>query len=130
MNLLKKQETDIGKLAKDYEIKALLLYGSSVKYENWNDVDICYIRDKKLTFEELLKVLSELCTIFKNDKIDLGDWMNASSLLKNEIALNHQILFGEKEYVYNYLHAGQRMFWDDKKYYDALKQKMKQESQE
>lgn len=99
----------------------LILYGSNVEEDYMGeDMDLCYLRKRKLDFEQMLSCNSELMDIFKNDKINLVHWSDASSLLKNEMVFKNKILFGNKDLVIQYLNAGQRMYWDDKKYYDGF----------
>ncbi len=125
MNLTDKIISAIEPIANKYDIKGLVLYGSMVhRTDTANDVDICYIRKGRLSFDELLDCIHDLSNVFNRDKVDLVYWSDASPLLKNEMALTNQKLYGEESFVNQYLNAGQRMYWDHKKYYDLTKEKM------
>ena len=125
MQLTDEKLDSIHSLCKKYGIEGLVLYGSAVNYEKYNDIDLCYISPKRFDFQNLLNCISELIDIFSNDRIDLVYWSDASELLKNEMANNHQILFGDESYVLKFLLAGQRMYWDFRKYYDVLNNQLK-----
>ncbi len=121
----------INDVSQRHGFEGLILHGSMVNNsELANDIDICYIRKKSLEFRELLNCISDFIDIFNKDKIDIVYWSDASPLLKNEMAHKNQIIFGDKDYVTTFICAGQKMYWDYKKYYDQMKEKMIKEARQ
>ncbi len=111
-----------------YALRGLLLYGSMVhSAERAEDADVIYFSIEKLKQRaqyELIEVISDL---LQKDKVDLVYWNDAYPLLKNEVALKNQLLFGDYEWIQIYLRAGQREYWDALPHYNALDEKLKQQ---
>ena len=96
--LTKKQKEKIGSIAKKYDLKMILLFGSQVsgKSKNDSDVDIAYLDNQPLDVKKKVDLNSELVDLFVNDRIDQVNLKTASPLLLSEVAKNSQLIFGEQ----------------------------------
>ena len=96
--LTKKQKEKIGSIAKKYDLKMILLFGSQVngKSKPDSDFDIAYSANKPLNLEQKLDLNSELVDCLKNDRVDQVDLKTASPLLLSEIAQNSRLVFGKQ----------------------------------
>jgi len=64
-----------------FNIDKFILFGSFVKSNQYNDIDIAYISNQKLDFEKYLKLEEELQTKL-NSKIDLLNFDKINPLIK------------------------------------------------
>lgn len=96
----KQYQQKIKKLAKKYDLKLLLLFGSRLKNKKFlhpeSDMDIAYVGQGELTGEEIINFNCDLIDIFKHDKIDVVDLKKAPPLLFFEISKNSLLLFGKE----------------------------------
>jgi predicted nucleotidyltransferase len=100
--LTKKQKEQINKIAKKYDLKLLLLFGSQVngKAKSNSDFDVAYLSRDSLISEKWLDLNSDLADIFNSDRVDQVNIRNAGILLLHEISRNSKLLFGnEIDYI-------------------------------
>ena len=64
-----------------FNIDKFVLFGSFVKSDKYNDIDIAYISKQKLNFEKYLKLENELQNKL-NSKIDLLNFDKINPLIK------------------------------------------------
>lgn len=97
------QKQKIRDLAKRYNLKLILLFGSRIKKKFLHlesDFDIAYLGKRDLTGEEEINLNCDLVDIFNSDKIDLVDLKKANPFLRYEVAKNSDLLYGnEIEYL-------------------------------
>lgn len=95
MNLTPKQIQKIEEIAKKYHLKLVLLFGSQVSgsLNRESDVDIAYLAEKSLNFNEECSLNYAFTNIFQTDRVDTVDLRKAPPLLSEEIFKKHQILF-------------------------------------
>lgn len=93
MNIDKSQ---FNQLAKKYDLKLLLAFGSQVggDINKDSDFDIAYISNKKI--DNLVDLNCDLIDIVNNDKVDMVDLRNANPLLKYEISNKSELLYGNE----------------------------------
>lgn len=95
-----KYQIRIKKLAKKYDLKLLLLFGSQLRYKKFlhpeSDVDIAYISQRELSGEEIINFNCDLIDTFNYNKIDIVDLKKAPPFLCFEISKNSKLLFGKK----------------------------------
>lgn len=116
----------IESICHQFEIVGLILFGSGVQNrETAGDIDLCYIRSSALDYDAKYACIDLFSAFFDKEKIDLVYWSHIPTALKKEISDNHQILFGNTDLVLDFINTGERMFWDEKKYYDLLFLEMK-----
>lgn len=101
MELTPSQVRQIKKIAKQFRLKMILLFGSSVKgsLHPKSDLDIALLRegekgDQSLSFGEYADLLHALQQIFPHQKIDLSFINRADPLFLKKIVENCQLLFG------------------------------------
>ena len=86
----------IEEIAKKYDLKLLLLFGSQVsgKTHPMSDFDFGYIGKKDMSYQEKSSLDDDLSRLVKGEA-DTVDLRNAGSLLKYEIIKNNEILYDE-----------------------------------
>lgn len=99
----------IAKLAEKYYLTLVVLFGSQATGQTHreSDVDVAYISDKKLLFDEEALLNSDLTGIFQNDKVSLVNLKTASPLLLKQIVTNAVVLYEKEQSAFNeeYLYA-------------------------
>ena len=103
MELDLSQKKQIKKCAEKYQLKMMILFGSRVKgkiIHQESDFDIAYLSKKDLTGKEIIHFNCDLIDVFHCDRIDLTNLKGVDPLLRQEIARNSQLLFGnEMDYL-------------------------------
>lgn len=105
MRITKKQKDKIKKLAKKYDLKMVLLFGSQAtgKTHKESDIDIAFLPEKKISFKDDYYLNYEFTNIFQNDKIDTVNLRGANPLLMYAIFKNPKILYEKDRFIfYNY----------------------------
>lgn len=94
----------IVKVAKKFNLKLILLFGSQAerKTHKESDVDLAFLAEKKLSFEQEILLNTAFCNIFGTDRVDTVNLRTANPLLKHEIAKNYQLLYGTKEDLFEF----------------------------
>lgn len=119
---------NIEDICKRFGFTSLILFGSAThNMTTAEDVDVCYTGKSKLTTNAYFECIELLKSLFEKEKIDLVYWSSIPSALKKEIADNYRILYTEGDVAMEHINMGEQMFWDEKKYYDLLFEKMKAE---
>lgn len=98
MSLTKQKKEKIEEIAKKYELRLILLFGSQVngRIKADSDFDVAYLPEKTLDTEKALDLNSDLVDIFESDRVDQVNIKKASPLLLYEISKNSQMLFGKE----------------------------------
>ncbi|HEX9722318.1 MAG TPA: nucleotidyltransferase domain-containing protein [Candidatus Paceibacterota bacterium] len=117
MEIIEKQKSKLEKVAQKYQLELVLLFGSQVtgKTHKESDYDVAYLGQRKLSFEEQLRLDVDLMPVFGSDRVDIVDIRKANPLLLKQIFANHQILLckDKKRYYLSKIYAA-------KKYREAL----------
>jgi len=102
MEITDKQNKKIAEIAKKYQLKLVLLFGSRVlgKTHKESDFDVAYLAGKKLTFDEENLLNYEFTNIFGHDRVDTVDIKKAPPLFFYGIFQDCQILFQEDEMIF------------------------------
>ena len=89
---------NINEIVEKYNLKLLVYFGSygTEYYNNESDIDIAYLSDNDLSFEEKISLLEDLIKFHKKSEIDLVDLKSAEPILRFEIAKNGRAFY-EKE---------------------------------
>jgi predicted nucleotidyltransferase len=97
------QKEGIKELAKEFNLKLVLLFGSqsSSKTHKESDIDFAVLPEKGLTFEQEISLNTKLSGLFGDAKIiDLINLRKVNPLLRYEIAKNSLLIYGkEKEFL-------------------------------
>lgn len=95
MDMAKIDKKKIAELAKRYDITLVVLFGSQVSgfTHKESDVDIAYMSDRKLSFDEEALLNTRLGEIMRNDKVSLVNLKTASPLLLKQVMTNALVLY-------------------------------------
>ncbi len=95
MNLTDNQIKKIERIARDYNLKFVLLFGSRTSdfLHAESDFDIAYLSTNSLTFDDEYHFNYELTKVFGSDRVDTVDLKKAGPLLMHQIFENHQVLY-------------------------------------
>lgn len=98
MQITKVQKLNIEKIAKKYNLKLAVVFGSfaSGKNKKDSDLDLGILGNKEISFEKQIKLINEFSQIFKKE-IDLSILNRANPLLLFEASKNSVLLFGNQE---------------------------------
>ncbi|KKP32681.1 MAG: hypothetical protein A2312_03835 [Candidatus Staskawiczbacteria bacterium RIFOXYB2_FULL_32_9] len=102
MEISEKQKHKIGDLAKKYQLKLILLFGSRAtgKIHKESDYDVAYLPSGNLSYDQEIDINLQFIGIFSYDRIDTVDLRKASPLLLFGIFKNCQILFAEDNLIF------------------------------
>lgn len=94
MDLRSNRKKQIEKLAKRYNLTLLLLFGSQATghTHSESDVDVAYLSDRVLSFNEEIGLNTELTQVFQNNQISLVNLKKAPPLLLKQIATRAVVL--------------------------------------
>ncbi|MGF7397356.1 nucleotidyltransferase domain-containing protein [Thermoanaerobacterium thermosaccharolyticum] len=97
--LLFDNNDEIEAIAKKFNLKLLILFGSYAKglnYEN-SDIDLAFESYEALSYDEEMKLLLNLSLYFRTEKVDLVNIKKADPLLLYQIAKYGKLLYGLSE---------------------------------
>lgn len=103
MDISEKQTQKIIELAKEFELKLILLFGSHASgHANRNsDVDLAYSSSKNLGFSDEILINTEFCNILQTNGVDTVNLKTAHPLLLNQILKNNKIIYEESSVYYH-----------------------------
>lgn len=105
MELTQKQKERIKELAKEFNLKLVLLFGSVASRETHqeSDVDFAVLPENNLSFDEEILLNTKLSGLFGDKKIiDLVNLKKVNPLLKYEIAKNCLLVYGKEETLFEF----------------------------
>ncbi|HZK44061.1 MAG TPA: nucleotidyltransferase domain-containing protein [Syntrophomonadaceae bacterium] len=90
-------KVNLDDIIKKYAITLLITFGSynTERFTPDSDIDIAFKSQNPLSTNDKLKLMNDLITYFKRDKIDLVDLQNANPLLLYAVACNGQVIYEE-----------------------------------
>ncbi|MCG2695718.1 nucleotidyltransferase domain-containing protein [Candidatus Parcubacteria bacterium] len=97
MKLSIKQSQELKKIAKKYDLKLIMLFGSFANGTNRqeSDFDLAVSAKKEIEFKNELKLISELSAVFKKN-VDLSVMNKANPLLLEQVSKRAVLLCGAK----------------------------------
>ncbi|MBI2623501.1 MAG: nucleotidyltransferase domain-containing protein [Candidatus Liptonbacteria bacterium] len=99
----------IAALAEKYGLSLVVLFGSQATGQTHkeSDVDVAYLADKKLSFDDEVLLNFDLTEVFRNDKVSLVNLKTAPPLLAKQIVTNAVVLYERSQSLFNeaYLYA-------------------------
>lgn len=103
MQITSQQKQAIAKLAQKYHLKMILLFGSQVsgRLNQESDIDIAFLPQKDLSFQEECLFNYELTAIFQNDKIDTTNLKKAPPLLMKSILDKCQVIYQSESMIFD-----------------------------
>ena len=101
--IIDKQNLKIEEIAQRYCLKLVLLFGSqsSGRVHKESDVDIAYIPDKSLDFNQEYHLNYEFTKVFQKDRVDTVDIKKANPLLMYAVFQHPRILFQSDESIFS-----------------------------
>jgi len=98
MEITKDQKLKIAKIAKKFQLKLIVIFGSFVGGKNRkdSDLDIAVLGLREVSFKEQISLINELSRIF-NKNIDLSVLNKANPLLLFQASKNPILLYGSRE---------------------------------
>ncbi len=92
------QKLKIAKIAKKFQLKLIVIFGSFVSGKNRkdSDLDIAVLGSREVSFKEQISLINELSQIF-NKNIDLSVLNRANPLLLFQASKNPILLYGSRE---------------------------------
>lgn len=105
MEIAAEQQAQLNQIGPKYDLKLLLLHGSYAtgKQRPGSDLDLAYLRSRKLDFDEELQLSADLAEAFGNNEereLDVKSLHHVGYLFEFEVARDSQLLYGD-EFVYN-----------------------------
>lgn len=102
-----KKEKLVEEIAKKYNLKMILLFGSqaSGQAHKESDFDIAYLSERELDLTEESRLIIELIPIFKSENIDLVDLQKATPLLFYAIFNNCRVVYKKDELIFPSMRA-------------------------
>lgn len=97
-------QTKLVEIAKEFNLKLILLFGSRVlgQTHKESDVDLAFLPEKDLSFEDEISLNTKFCDLFKTDRVDTVNLRKANPLLRHEVSKNCQLLYGKKEILFEF----------------------------
>lgn len=129
MEISEKQKIKTNDLAKKYQLKLILLFGSRVtgKLNKESDFDVAYLPSRNLDFDQENDINLQFTSIFMHDRVDTVDMRKASPLLFYAIFKNCQVLFAQDNLIfYRYRAYAAKQFADAKNFYERKILKVKE----
>jgi predicted nucleotidyltransferase len=93
---LEKFKPDIEEIAKKYELKLVVLYGSQAtgKAKPDSDIDIAVLGNRRIDFNKHIKLVNEFTSLFHTDEIDVKLLHKTSPLFRYEVMRDGVLLYG------------------------------------
>ncbi|MCX6723963.1 MAG: nucleotidyltransferase domain-containing protein [Candidatus Staskawiczbacteria bacterium] len=102
MEISEKQKQKIEGVAKEYNLKLILLFGSQAtgKTHKESDFDVAYLPEKNLSFDDEVDINFQFINIFGHDRVDTVDIRKAPPLLLFGIFRECLILYKKDDLIF------------------------------
>jgi predicted nucleotidyltransferase len=128
------RKSDLRKIAKKYDLKLFILFGSRARKENkkGSDWDLAFYPPKNFTIDDEMNLFNDLITLFNDEKVDLLNIKKSKKLHVINNVFQTGILIHEKEEGFFVTKKWDAWidFQDFKRYYDMqahlTKEKLKE----
>lgn len=102
MEITEKQKEKIAEIAKKYQLRLIVLFGSRVdgKIHKESDYDVAYLPSKKLSFDQENYLNYDFTGIFRHDTVDTIDIARAKPLLLFGIFRKCQVLYQQDDLIF------------------------------
>lgn len=103
----KKQKSLIEKMAHEYALELVLLFGSRVsgKIRKDSDFDVAYLSGKNLDLTQEAQMITEFAEVFKSENIDLVNLKKAKPLIFYAIFNECQVIYESRPLIFSALRA-------------------------
>jgi len=118
----KSQKLKIAKIAKKFQLKLIVIFGSFVSGKNRknSDLDIAVLGLRDVSFKEQINLINELSQIF-NKNVDLSVLNKANPLLLFQVSKNPILLYGSREEFLKFKLRAFNMYNDYAPYFEMEK---------
>lgn len=99
---INKAKLKIERLARENNLKFVILYGSQARgaAKNSSDIDIAVLGEKTISFAKLVDLINEFTDILETNEVDVKSLHNTDPLFRYEVTREGILLYGdEKDYV-------------------------------
>lgn len=102
MRITDKQRIKIEEIVSKYHLRLVLLFGSQStdKITKESDIDIAYVPEQLLDFNQEYHLNFELTNVFQKDRVDTVDIRKATPLMMYAIFQHPQILFQNNDKIF------------------------------
>jgi len=92
-------------IAKKHDLTLVVLFGSQVSgfTHKESDVDIAYLSDSKLSFDDEVRLNAALMEVFKNDAVSLVNLKTAPPLLLKQVVTNAVVLYERTPHLFTHI---------------------------
>lgn len=130
MEIDQKKENLMREIARKYDLRLVLLFGSQVdgRYlHQESDFDVAYLSKRSLNLMEEARMMTEMVPYFHSENIDLVNLKNAPPLLYYAVFDKCQVLFQEDEILFYSLRVyAFRKFVEMQPIYQLERQRLKE----
>ncbi|MEK7664733.1 MAG: nucleotidyltransferase domain-containing protein [Patescibacteria group bacterium] len=130
MEITEKQKEKIEELAKKYQLKLILLFGSRVdgKIHKESDYDVAYLPLKKLSFDQENYLNYDFTGIFHHNRVDTIDIGRAKPLLLFGVFRKCQVLYQQNDLIFpTYRAYVFKKYIESKPFYEEKFRRLKEE---
>lgn len=126
MKLTHIEQKQLNNIGKKHNLELVILFGSYAngKTHELSDFDIGILKRNELSLDEYSSLLNDLCRVFKvkEDRIDISELKNATSLLLKETADSGIVIYqkNSQSFIEFYLKA-YKQYIDERKIYEFEK---------
>lgn len=120
MEITKRQQGQINKIAKKYGLKLVVIFGSqaSGKTHNQSDLDIGVLGQKKLELKKIFQLGVEFQKIFRELKVDVRSLHVANPVFLRQVMDNSQLIYGNHTDYHRFQSFAYKNYMDSKKFFE------------
>ncbi len=116
IRITRKQQDQINKIAKKYNLKLTVIYGSFAKDKNHpkSDLDIAVLGEEELNFEIVLELFSEFSRIFADIEVDVKSLHRVDAFFRYQVMQDSILIYGKPLEYHNFKAYAFRAYMDSK----------------
>lgn len=101
--MVKIDKNKIAEIAKRHNLLLVVLFGSQATgfTHKESDVDVAFLSDGKISFEDETSLNADLIEVFKNDNISTVDFRKAPPLLLRQIVGDAKVLYEKAPHTFD-----------------------------
>jgi predicted nucleotidyltransferase len=123
MKLTKTQQIQINKIGKKYDLKFIIIHGSYATgtAHKGSDLDIAVLSKKKIDFDTLLKIHTDLASILGDNEereLDLKSLHQTSIAFRYYATRDSVLIYGNQTEFHNFQAYAYRAYIDNKSFFN------------
>ncbi|HBV01769.1 MAG TPA: hypothetical protein DEF00_05325 [Candidatus Taylorbacteria bacterium] len=101
--MIKIDKNRIAEIAVRYHFSLVVLFGSQATgfTHKESDVDVAFLSENKMSFEDEVSLNTDLTEVFKNDKVSTVNFRKAPPLLLKQIVQNAKVLYEKTPHLFD-----------------------------